>query len=122
MIDLKKISGGKQKRAPRVTVYGFDGVGKTRFAAGAPDPFFIDVNKGSFEYDVHRVVPETWAETQEWITAVEKNQVKCQALVIDALGDLEHLGNVEFFPGTTITKYDGGYGKGERSVGRQMRN
>jgi len=113
MIDLKKISGGKQERAPRVTVYGSDGVGKTRFAAGAPDPFFIDVNKGSFAYDVQRVAPGSWTEVLEWIEAVEKGQVKCKSLVIDALGDLEHLGNVEFFPGTTITKYDGGYGKGE---------
>jgi len=88
-------------------------VGKTRFAAGAPDPFFIDVNKGSFAYDVHRVTPGSWPEVLEWIDAVEKGQVKCRSLVIDALGDLEHLGNVEFFPGTTITKYDGGYGKGE---------
>lgn len=113
MIDLKKISGGKQNRAPRVTVYGSDGVGKTRFAAGAPNPFFIDVNKGSYAYDVQRVTPGSWSEVLEWIDAVEKNQVKCDSLVIDALGDLEHMGNVEFFPGTTITKYDGGYGKGE---------
>lgn len=113
MIDLKKITNGKQERAPRVTVYGFDGVGKTRFAAGAPDPFFIDVNKGSFSYDVKRHTPETWSETLELIDAVEKRQIQCGSLVIDALGDLEHLGNVEFFPGTTITKYDGGYGKGE---------
>lgn len=113
MIDLKRISTGKQDRAPRVTVYGFDGVGKTRFAAGAPDPFFIDVNRGSFAYDVQRLVPDTWPETLEIIEAVEKGQIKCKSLVIDALGDLEHIGNVEFFPGTTITKYDGGYGKGE---------
>jgi len=113
MIDLKRISNGKQNRPPRVTVYGFDGVGKSRFAAGAPNPFFIDVNKGSFAYDVQRANPETWPEVLEWIGAVEKNQVKCDSLVIDDLSTLEHLGNVEFFPGTTITKYDGGYGKGE---------
>lgn len=112
-IDLKRISAGKQERAPRVTVYGFDGVGKTRFAAGAPDPFFIDVNRGSFAYEVQRLVPDTWPETLEIVDAVEKGQIKCKSLVIDALGDLEHIGNVEFFPGTTITKYDGGFGKGE---------
>lgn len=113
MIDLKRISNGKQNRPPRVTVYGFDGVGKSRFAAGAPNPFFIDINKGSFAYDVQRVVPDSWLETLEWIDAVEKGQIKCDTLVIDDLSTLEHLGNVEFFPGTTITKYDGGYGKGE---------
>lgn len=112
-IDLKKVSTGTQDRPPRVTIYGADGVGKTRFASGAPDPFFIDLNRGSFAFDVHRVIPETWTETLEWIGAVETGHVKCKSLVIDALGDLEHIGNTEFFPGTTIDRFDGGYGKGE---------
>jgi len=113
MIDLKRISEGKQQREPRVLLYSADGLGKTRFAAGAPDPFFIDVNRGSFQYDVKRVVPETWSETLEWIGAVESGAVKCKTLVIDSVSDLEHMGNSEFFPNTTIDKYDGGYGKGD---------
>jgi len=113
MIDLKRITEGKQQREPRVLIYGGDGVGKTRFAAGAPDPFFLDVNKGSLAYDVKRAIPETWPEVLEWIGAVEKGSIKCKSLVLDSLGDLEHLGNAEFFPGTTIDKWDGGYGRGE---------
>lgn len=113
MIDLKKVSQGKKDKPPRVTVYGADGVGKTRFAAGAPDPFFIDANRGSFMFDVQRVVPDSWPEILEWISAVETGQQRCGSLVIDALGDLEYMGNVEFFPGTTIDRFDGGYGKGE---------
>ena len=112
-IDMKRITKGKQAREPRVLIYSADGVGKTRFSAGAPDPFFIDVNRGSFQYDVQRVVPESWSETMDWIKAVEQGQVKCKTLVIDALGDLERLGNLEFFPGSTIDKFDGGYGKGD---------
>jgi len=113
MIDLKKISDGKQQREPRVLLYSADGIGKTRFAAGAPDPFFIDVNRGSLQYDVKRVVPDTWTETMEWIGAVEHGAVKCKTLVIDSVSDLEHFGNSEFFPNTTIDKWDGGYGRGE---------
>lgn len=113
MIDLKRITEGKQQREPRVLIYGGDGVGKTRFAAGAPDPFFLDINKGSFQYDVKRAVPETWTEMLEWIGAVERGAVKCKTLVIDSIGDLEHMGNSEFFPNTTIDKWDGGYGRGE---------
>ncbi len=113
MIDLKRVTEGKQKREPRALCYGGDGVGKTRFAAGAPDPFVLDVNKGSLEYDVRRIIPETWSETLEWIGAVEKGDVKCKSLVIDSISDLEHMGNTEFFPGTTIDKWDGGYGRGE---------
>jgi len=113
MIDLKKVTDGKVSREPRVIAYGPDGTGKTRFAAGAPDPFFIDVNRGSLQYDVKRVLPETWAEVLEWVGAVETGAVKCKTLVIDSITDLEHMGNAEFFPGTTIDKWDGGYGRGE---------
>lgn len=113
MIDLRKATKGKEKREPRVLIYGDDGVGKTSFAAGAPDPFFIDMNKGSFAYDVHRVIPETWQEILEWVEAVEKGTIKCQTLVLDSLSDTENIGNAEFFPGTTIEKYEGGFGKGD---------
>jgi len=113
MIDLKRITQGKQQREPRVLLYSADGVGKTRFAAGAPDPFFIDVNRGSFKYDVKRVIPDTWTETMEWVGAVENGSVKCKTLVLDSVSDLEHHGNSEFFPNTTIDKWDGGYGRGE---------
>ncbi len=113
MIDLKRISEGRQQREPRVIIYGADGIGKTKFAAGAPDPFFLDINRGSHQYDVRRIFPETWSETLELISAVEANQIKCKTLVIDAAGDLEHLGNSEFFPNTTIDKWDGGYGRGD---------
>jgi len=113
MIDLKRITKGKQEREPRVLIYSADGVGKTRFAAGAPDPFFIDANRGSLAYDVERVMPESWSEALEWIGAVETGKVKCKTLVIDSISDLEHYGNAEFFPGTTIDKWDGGYGRGE---------
>jgi hypothetical protein len=112
-IDLKRISEGKQDRQPRILLFSADGIGKTRFAAGAPDPFFIDVNRGSFQYDVKRVVPDSWSETMEWIGAVESGSVKCKTLVIDSVSDLEHYGNSEFFPNTTIDKWDGGYGRGE---------
>jgi hypothetical protein len=82
-------------------------------AAGAPDPFFIDVNKGSLAYDVKRVLPDSWTETMEWLGAVESGTIKCKTLVIDSVSDLEHMGNQEFFPGSTIDKWDGGYGRGE---------
>lgn len=112
-IDLKRVSEGKQQREPRILIYGGDGVGKTRFAAGAPDPLFLDFNSGSYQYDVRRVVPQTWTEGLEWIRAVETGAVKCQTLVTDSASDLEHIGNAEFFPNTTIDKWDGGYGHGE---------
>lgn len=113
MIDPKRITEGKQQREPRSLIYGGDGIGKTRFACGAPDPFFLDVNRGSLEYNVKRIIPDTWSETMEWIAAVDSGAVKCKTLVIDSISDLEHMGHTEFFPNTTIDKWDGGYGRGE---------
>lgn len=112
-IDLKKISEGKQQREPRILLYGADGIGKTQWAVGAPEPFFIDLNRGSLRYNVKRVLPESWSETMEWLGAIERGAVKCKTVVIDSVGDLEHLGNTEFFPNSTIDKWDGGYGRGE---------
>ena len=112
-IDLKRISTGKQQREARICIFGADGVGKTQFAAGAPDPFFIDLNRGSLRYDVKRVIPGSWGEAIEWVNAVETGKVKCKTLVIDSITDLEYFGHLEFFQGTTIDKWDSGFGHGD---------
>jgi hypothetical protein len=112
-IDLKKVSKGPIAAAPRVLVYSADGVGKTRFASGAPDPLFIDVNKGSLDYNVRRVLPESWPEVMEWLAAVENGQVQCETLVIDSITDLENMLHAHLFQGTTIDEYKGGYKRGD---------
>jgi len=113
MIDFKKITRGKRDVSPKVLIYSFPGIGKTRFASGAPDPFFIDTDKGSHFYDVARVVPETWSETIEWLQNIEQGKVKCQSVVIDSITQLEYLGHTEFFAGEAIDSFGGGYGKGD---------
>lgn len=112
-VDLKKIVRGKQARAPRVVMYGSEGVGKTRFAAGAPDAFFIDANRGSYDYDVQRVIPDTWDEVQAWVEAVAVGQVKCKTLVLDTLGDIEAMSHKHLFAGSSVAEYEGGWGKGD---------
>lgn len=112
-IDLKRITKGRQSLPPRPLIYSFDGVGKTQWAAGAPDPFFIDANKGSFKFEVKRVVPSSWDETKEVLDAIEKKQIECQTVVLDSITDLESMSHEKLFPGSTIDKHDGGYGRGE---------
>ncbi len=112
-IDLKKITKGKIAHAPRVVVWGFDGVGKTSFAAGAPDPFFLDANKGSHEQDVKRVSIDSWEEAKECIAAVEVGDISCKTFVLDELTTLEAMSQASLFKGTSMAKYEGGYGKGQ---------
>jgi AAA domain len=114
MIDFsKRLLKGRVDRLPRVLCYGFDGVGKTQFAAGAPDPFFIDANKGSLRFDVERVLVNDWPETRDCLDAVEHGQIKCRTLVLDSLTDLEAMSHKHLFSGSTIDKFEGGYGRGE---------
>jgi hypothetical protein len=44
--DLKSIRRGKSVHAPRIFLYSTHGIGKSTFAAGAPDPIFICTEDG----------------------------------------------------------------------------
>jgi hypothetical protein len=112
-IDLKRVSRGKVTLPPRVVGYGFDGVGKTTFAAGAPNVLFLDANKGSMKLDVARVFIENWAETFDWLTAIENGEVACDNVALDATSDFERMSHAHLFPNTTISKYEGGFNKGD---------
>jgi hypothetical protein len=120
-VDLSRITRGKLEQAPRVLIYSFEGVGKTSWAVGAPEPFIIDINKGSSAFDVQRVFVDTWQETNEWIESVENGSVKCKTLVLDVLTDFEAAAHVHLFPGTTVTKFEGGYAKGDDVVTTEWR-
>ena len=115
-IDMKRITKGRQKRPPRVLVHSAWGLGKTTFAAGAPDPLIIDANKGSHMLNVQRVEPESWTEVKEWVSAVERGDVKCETLVLDTITDLELMSHKELFPNSTVTDFLGGWGKGDQEA------
>ena len=115
-IDLKRVTKGRINQPPRILVFGFDGVGKTQFAAGAPNPFFLDVNRGSGALDVQRVSFDAWEETYEWLGAVESGQIQCDTVVLDTASDFEAMSHAKLFPGTTVTKAEGGYNKGDDVV------
>lgn len=115
-VDLKRLRKGTIKRPPRVLIYGFDGIGKTGFAAGAPDPLFLDANRGSHNYDVQRVDVVDWGDVNEWLVAVEQKAAPCRTLVLDSITDLEGMSHEHLFKGGTVTDHKGGYGKGDDAV------
>ena len=45
-ISLASLRRGGDARPPRILVYGVAGVGKTQFAADAPDPVFLQTEDG----------------------------------------------------------------------------
>lgn len=121
MMDLKRITKGRQERKPRVLVYGPSAVGKTTFAAGAPNPFIIDADKGSHNLDVQRFVPANWDEARECLTAVEKDEIKCDSLVCDSVTELEALSYAALFGGEAIDTWGKGYGRGDTRAIQEWR-
>lgn len=112
-IDLKKIQRGRVQLPPRVLIYSFDGVGKTTMACGAPDPMVIDCNRGSLKHDVARVSPGSFSEFVEWLGEIERGNVKCGSIVCDSLSELELMSHAEFFVGSSLEDFGGGYGRGQ---------
>lgn len=91
-MSLAKVTHGKLKKPPRVLIYGVEGVGKSSFAADAPDPVFIGTESGTGELDVARFPePTTWDEALEAITELTTGEHKYRTVVIDTLDWLEPL-------------------------------
>jgi hypothetical protein len=112
-VDLKKITRGKVAMKPRICWYSADGIGKTSAAAGAPKPFFLDMNRGSLKFDVERVTPGSFEELMEWLRAIELGQVPCETVVLDSLSEIEAMFSQKYFGDEGITAWNGGYGRGD---------
>jgi hypothetical protein len=111
---LTKIVKGRQQRAVRLMVHGFAGCGKSTFAAGAPNPLFIDAEKRTGHLDVARIEPATWPEVLAIMGEVIQTK-PCQTLVFDTLDYMEamvweYLCKRE--GASSIEKVAGGWGKG----------
>jgi hypothetical protein len=90
--DLKSIKKNTALSAPRVLVYGVEGIGKSTFAAGAPAPIFIQTEDGlgSLEVD-HFPVAQKSADVLDAIAALHEPGHSFQTVVIDSLDWLETL-------------------------------
>lgn len=111
---LTRISRGKLVRPIRLLVHGPGGVGKSTFAAGAPDPLFIDTERRTEHLNVKRFEPETWSEVMPFIGEVLSTRA-CKTLVLDTLDHLEimlwtHLCKTRGVQ--SIEDIGGGFGKG----------
>jgi hypothetical protein len=112
---LARITAGAIDRPISLMVHGGPGVGKSTFAAGAPDPLFIDTDNRTAHLEVRRFRPDTWEEVLETFKAVAKGELKCGTLVVDTLDHAEILMHRDLCKAhnvQTIEEVGGGYGKG----------
>jgi hypothetical protein len=120
--DLKKITNGVVERSIRALLYGGDGVGKSTFASGAPDPFFVDPNKGRYRLRVRGTDIEDWTEFRACLDAIEGGKIPCKTIVLDAITNLEAMCGEKLFPGVSIKEARGGFKAGEGAVVLEWRN
>ena len=113
---LDTIQSGRENRPPRIMIYGSEGVGKSTFAASAPNPVFIQTEDGLGELDCRKFpLAHGLAEVLAQLTALRDEQHDFQTVVVDSADWLERLIFDEVcreFGVRNIEKADGGYGKG----------
>jgi hypothetical protein len=91
-MSLGNITRGKQDKPIRVILYGVEGVGKSTFAAQAPNPVFLCAEDGTSHLDVARFPsPNSWTEVLEAIRVLTHEDHSFKTLVIDTLDWLEPL-------------------------------
>ena len=119
--DLKSIRKNTSIAAPRVMVYGVEGIGKSTFAAGAKNPVFIltEDGLGSLAVD-HFPVAKTAADVLDAIATLIKDDHDFNTVVLDSVDWLDNLiwTDVE----ATHDAKDLAYGKGAMIVAERWRD
>lgn len=113
---LDTIQSGRENRPPRIMIYGSEGVGKSTFAASAPNPVFIQTEDGLGELDCRKFpLAHSLSKVLAQLTALREEQHDFQTVVVDSADWLERLIFDEVcreYGVRNIEKADGGYGKG----------
>lgn len=92
VFDLKSIKKNTSFAAPRVLVYGVEGIGKSTFAAGAPSPVFIQTEDGLGSLAVdHFPVASKVSDVLDAISTLFDGGHDFKTVVIDSLDWLETL-------------------------------
>ena len=109
--DLKSIRKNQSLSAPRIMVYGVEGIGKSTFCASAPSPIYIltEDGLGSLKVD-HFPLATSYQDVMDAIATLYNEKHNFETVVIDSLDWLEAIIQREI-----EKKYDAkdlAYGKG----------
>ena len=118
--NLKSILKNTAMAAPRIMVYGVEGIGKSTFGAGAPNPIYILTEDGLGSLNVdHFPLATSFADVMDAIASLYKENHAFETVVIDSLDWLEAIIQREI-----EQKYDAkdlAYGKGSLIAAERWR-
>ena len=109
--DLNSIKKGKSIHAPRIFLYSTHGIGKSTFAASAPNPIFICTEDGLGSIDTSSFpLAKSSADVMEALKTLYTEQHDYQTVVLDSADWLENIMHKEIE--TRYEAKDLAYGKG----------
>jgi hypothetical protein len=113
-ISLASLNRASAPKPPRILIHGVHGVGKTTFAAGAPDPVFVLTEDGLGTLDVpHFPLARTFDEVMQALAALYTEEHGFRTLVVDSVDWLEPLIHARVCKDQGWSSIeDAGYGKG----------
>ena len=89
---LSTITRGKSQDAPRIVLYGQEGIGKSTFAADFPNPIFVQTEDGLGQIDCAKFpLCKKGRDAFDQLTALAKEPNVFQTVVLDSLDWLERL-------------------------------
>ena len=103
--------------------FGMPGVGKSTSAAGAPNPLFVDYDRGIKQLSVDRIPgPKTWVDAMSVFREVATERARQDARVIDTINPLEELAVQHVCKvGRKESLGDFGYGDGYAALKNEWR-
>lgn len=82
----------RQNKPPRIVLHGIQGIGKSRWAAGAPSPIFLPTEDGLTAIDVpHFPVAKTLTDFFSYMKILIDEKSEYQTVIIDTVDWLEKL-------------------------------
>lgn len=90
--NLQSIRRGQDIKPPRIFIYGVEGIGKSTFAAAAPNPIFIQTEDGQGALDIATFpMVEKIDDIREAIGSLYQEQHDFGAVVLDSADWLEQI-------------------------------
>lgn len=90
-LNLKAIKPSKTIKPPRLVIYGEPKVGKSTFAAGAPDVLFLDLEGGLDALETSKIEIKELKDLDEALHALLQQDHEFKTVVIDSADWLERL-------------------------------
>lgn len=121
-MSLDSVITGAKPGALRIVLYGVDGIGKSTWGAGAPNPIFLCSEDGTSFLNVARFPPpRSWDDILAAVGVLYKEEHSYKTLVIDTIDLAEDLARRAVCAEHEVPGIEGlGFGKGYTYTAEKM--